>query len=203
MQSTAATVDAYLAELPEDRRAVLQAVREVILKNLDRDYEEGMQFGMIGYYLPHRVYPAGYHCDPKQPLPFACLASQKNYMSLYMMGVYGDDEQRQWFEKAWAKTGKRLDMGKSCIRFKKLDDLALDVIGQAIRKLPAKKYIAAYEAFAQARGKGSASKQGAASKGGTRRATKGSPQQPTRAAKTRPASAAARKPAKKATRRRT
>ena len=112
-------------------------MRKVILKNLDKDYEEGMQYGMIGYYVPHRVYPAGYHCDPKQPLPFACLASQKNYMSLYLMCVYGDTPLAKWFAAAWAKTGKKLDMGKSCVRFKKLDDLALDVIGEAIRRLPA------------------------------------------------------------------
>jgi len=205
MQSQAATVEAYLAELPEDRRAVLQAVRAVILKNLDRDYEEGMQYGMIGYYVPHRVYPAGYHCDPKQPLPFACLASQKNYVSLYMMGIYGDEAQRQWFEQAWAKTGKRLDMGKSCIRFRKLDDLALDVIGEAIRRLPAKKYVAACETFLQSRGKSGKSgarKQAAAAKGATQRAAKGSSKQPSRVAKAKSASAS-RKPAKKATRRRT
>jgi hypothetical protein len=96
---------------------------------------------MIGYYVPHRVYPAGYHCDPKQPLPFAGLASQKNYMSLYLMCVYGDSEHSRWFRQAWLQTGKKLDMGKACIRFKKLDDLALDCISEAIRRVPAKKYI--------------------------------------------------------------
>jgi hypothetical protein len=146
MQSKAATVDAYLKELPEDRRRALQAVRKVILANLDGDYEEGMQYGMIGYYVPHRLYPAGYHCDPKQPLPFACLASQKNYMSLYGMCLYGSGEHLQKFQKAWAKTGKKLDMGKSCIRFKKLDDLALEVIAEMIRSMPAKKWIKIYEA---------------------------------------------------------
>jgi hypothetical protein len=146
VQSKAATVDDYLAALPEDRRAVLTAVRDVIRKNLDRDYEEGMQYGMIGYYVPHRVYPAGYHCDPKQPLPFAGLASQKNYMSLYLMCVYGDTEHARRFQDAWKKTGKKLDMGKACIRFKKLEDLALEVIGDAIRRVPARKYIEHCEA---------------------------------------------------------
>src|SRR5579863_67059 len=141
MQSKATTVEQYLAELSEDRRTVLQAVRKVILANLDRDYEEGMQYGMIGYHVPHRVYPAGYHCDPKQPLPFAALASQKNYMSLYLMCVYGNSPHARWFQEAWAKTGKKLDMGKSCVRFKKVEDLALDVIGEAIRRVPAKNYI--------------------------------------------------------------
>jgi len=154
MQSKAATVAQYLAELPADRRAALEAVRKVILKNLDTKggYEEGMQYGMIGYYVPHRVFPAGYHCDPKQPLPFAGLASQKNYMSLYLAGVYcgcdggADTSDVTWFRNAWAKTGKKLDMGKACIRFKKVDDLALDVVGESIRRIPVKKYLAHYEA---------------------------------------------------------
>jgi len=142
MQSKAATVDQYLAELPEDRRRAVEAVRKVILANLDRDYEEGMHYGMISYYVPHRVYPAGYHCDPKQPLPFACLASQKNYLSLYLMCVYGEGTPlKEWFHQAWAKTGKKLDMGKSCLRFKRAEDLALDVIGEAIRRVPANRYI--------------------------------------------------------------
>jgi len=145
MQSKATTVRQYLAELPADRRAAIEAVRAVVIKNLDPLYEEGMQYGMIGFKVPHRVYPPGYHCDPKQPLPFACLASQKNYMSLYLGCVYGDTQLARWFQQAWAKTGKKLDMGKSCIRFKKVDDLALDVIGKAIRRVPARKYIAYYE----------------------------------------------------------
>ena len=146
MQSKATTVEQYLSELTEDTRRVLQAVREVILKNLDRDYEEGMQYGIIGYYVPHRVYPGGYHCDPKQPLPFASLASQKNYISLYLMCLYGDSDHSKWFQQAWAKTGKKLDMGKSCVRFKKLDDLALDVIAEAIKRVPAGRYVELYEA---------------------------------------------------------
>jgi hypothetical protein len=153
MQSKATTVEQYLAEQPEDRRKALEAVRQVILKNLDKDYEEGIQYGMIGYYVPHRVYPAGYHCDPKQPLPFANLASQKNYMSLYLMCVYGDSDLSRWFQQAWAKTGKKLDMGKACVRFKKLEDLALDVIGEAIRRVPAKTYIAHCEAASKTRTK--------------------------------------------------
>jgi len=146
MQSKAATVEQYLSSLPEDRRKAIEAVRQVVLKNLDKDYEEGIQYGMIGYYVPHRVYPPGYHCDPKQPLPFAGLASQKNYMSLYIMCVYGDSDHSRWFQEAWAKTGKKLDMGKSCLRFKKVDDLALEVIAEAIKRVPAQKYIAACEA---------------------------------------------------------
>ncbi|MDO8630473.1 MAG: DUF1801 domain-containing protein [Phycisphaerales bacterium] len=148
MQSKATTVRQYLAELPADRRAAIQAVREVILRNLDKDFEEGMSYGMIGFYVPHRVFPAGYHCDPRQPLPFANLASQKNHMALYLMSIYlGESEEEKRFRAAWAKTGKKLDMGKCCIRFKKLDDLALDVIGEAIRRVPVKTYIERYEAI--------------------------------------------------------
>lgn len=143
MQSQAKTVAEYLAELPEDRRRMIEAVRQVMLQNLDKDYEEGMQYGMIGYYVPHRVYPAGYHCDPKQPLPFAGLASQKNHVSVYLMSVYAGEE--TWFRQAWAKTGKKLDMGKCCVRFKKLEDVALDVIGAAVRRVPVQKYIEVYE----------------------------------------------------------
>ena len=153
MQSQAPSVQKYLAELTEERRAALTAVRDVIRKNLDRDYEEGMQYGMIGYYIPHRVYPSGYHCDPRQPLPFAGLASQKSHMSLYMMGLYigsdgggGENERTRWFQSEWKKTGKKMDMGKACIRFKKLDDLPLELIGEAVRRIPAKLYIADYEA---------------------------------------------------------
>lgn len=153
MQSKARTIEEYLRSLPPDRRAAIDAVRDTILRNLDAGYEEGMQYGMIGYYVPHHVYPKGYHCDPKQPLPFAALGSQKNYISLHLMCVYtGDSGQgpgaahAQWFREAWAQTGKRLDMGKACIRFKKAEDLALNVIGEAVRRVPAAKYIAVMEA---------------------------------------------------------
>jgi hypothetical protein len=152
MQSKSLSVQDYLASLPEDRRQAISAVREVILKNLDRDYEEGMTYGMIGYYVPHSVYPAGYHCNPKQPLCFANLGSQKNYMSLHLMCVYECEgggpasELARWFREAWARTGKKLDMGRACIRFRKAEDLALDVIAEAIRRMPAKAYIEFCEA---------------------------------------------------------
>lgn len=146
MPSKATTVDQYLAQLPPDRRAALSAVRDVIRRNLDADYEEGVQYGMIGYHVPHRVFPAGYHCDPKQPLPFAGLASQKNHMALYLMGCTGSAEHARWFRAEWAKSGKRLDLGKSCIRFRKLDDLCLRTIGRFVARIPVKKYVAACEA---------------------------------------------------------
>jgi len=151
MISKAATVKEYLASLPTDRRDALEKVRAVILKNLDKGFQEGMNYGMMGWSVPHSVYPAGYHCDPKQPLPFAGLASQKQHMSLYMMGMYmGTDAKTDspllaWFKDAWAKSGKKLDMGKACIRFKKLDDIPLDVIGEAFKRQTLKKYLEHYE----------------------------------------------------------
>jgi hypothetical protein len=150
MQSKAQTVEKYLAEIPEDRRRAIEAVRATILENLPVGYEEGMQYGMIGYFVPHSVYPPGYHCNPSQPLPYAALASQKNHMSIYLMCVYGDAEHAAWFEKAWKKSGKKLDMGKSCVRFKKLDDIPLAVIGEAIRRIPVSKFIEFYEQATQA-----------------------------------------------------
>jgi len=145
MQSAAKTVAQYLKELPPDRREAISTVRKVILDNLPKGYEECMNYGMIGYVVPHSLYPAGYHCNPEDPLPFANLASQKNYMSVYMMTVYGGDE--NWFREDYKKTGTKLDMGKSCIRFKKLDDLPLDLIGKAIARVPVDQYIARTEAI--------------------------------------------------------
>jgi hypothetical protein len=152
MQSAATSVDAYLDTLPDERRAMIVALRDVILANLDSGYREAMQYGMIGYAVPHDVFPAGYHCDPKQPLPFAALASQKNYVSLYLMSLYlgdscdGETAETTWFRDAWAKSGKKkLDMGKSCVRIKKLEDVPLDLIGEAVRRMPASLYIERYQ----------------------------------------------------------
>jgi hypothetical protein len=145
-QAKPETVAEYLAGLPPDRRSAIQAIREVILKNLDKGFAEGMQYGMIGYYVPHSLFPPGYHCDPKQPLQFASLGSQKNHMALYLMCVYGSPKQEAWLRAEWAKTGKKLDMGKSCIRFKKLDDLPLELIGRLIARITLKDFVAGYEA---------------------------------------------------------
>lgn len=146
MQSKATTVSQYLRSLPADRREAVSAVRETILANLGKGFEEGIQYGMIGYFVPHSVYPAGYHCDPQQPLPFAGLASQKNHIGLYLMCIYGDEGEESRFREAWTKAGKRLDMGKSCVRFKKLDDVPMDVVARTIKRVSAKQYIARYEA---------------------------------------------------------
>jgi hypothetical protein len=165
MQSSASTVADYIAELPDERRAIVEAVRMVILDNLDAGYVEHMGYGMIGYSVPHSLFPAGYHCNPEQPLPFAGIASQKNYVSVYLMGVYcgcvGDEEggEAAWFREAWAASGKKkLDMGKVCVRFKKLEDAALDVIGESIRRMPAQHYIERYQHVLAATPKGSRKK---------------------------------------------
>ena len=169
MQSKATTVREYLASLAPERRAAIEVVREVILRNLDSDYEEGMAYGMIGYSVPHRVYPDGYHCDPRLGLPFAALASQKNHMSLYLTGVCdcvdGMSGSVCWFHEAWAATGKKLERG--CIRFQKVEDLALDVLGEAIRSMPARLCIEKYEksrAMSASGSKGAGQKKAPASK---------------------------------------
>ena len=140
------TVKQYLDGLPEERRKALRKVRAAVNRGLPKGYKEGLQYGMIGWFVPHRLYPDGYHCDPKQPVPFVGLGSQKNYMSLYLMCVYGDPKQRTWFEKAWAKTGKKLDMGKSCVRFKKIEDLPLDLVSETVARVPVDAFLATYEA---------------------------------------------------------
>ena len=145
MQSKAKSVEEYLAALPEDRREVITAIREVIMKNLPKGYEEGMQWGMPSYFVPLSAYPAGYNCQPDQPLPFVGFASQKNHMAFYGFCIYMDEELKNRFVLDWKKSGKKLDMGKSCVRFKKLEDVPLKVIGDAVKRVPMKKYIKQYE----------------------------------------------------------
>ena len=152
MQSSATTPQQYLDSLPDERRTIVLALRDIILANMSPEYAEVMQYGMLSYVIPHSVYSAGYHADPKQPIPFVSLASQKNHLSLYLMGLYvgcaGMDEtgDAAWFREAWAASGKKkLDMGKACVRFKKLDDIPLDVIAETIRRMPAQHYLALYE----------------------------------------------------------
>ena len=180
MQSRAATVAEYLAELPDDRRAIVESVRQVILASKDSQIEEGMQYGMIGYFVPHTVYPQGYHCDPRQPLPYMALASQKNHCSLYMMFCYGAGDSEQWLRNAFRQAGKKLDMGKACIRFQKLDDLPLEVLAEAIRRIPAAAHIARYESvFAASQRPKSAGK-------GTKRPRATEPKNATKPRKTAP-----------------
>lgn len=143
MKSKATTVKQYLAELPPDRRAAIEAVRKIILKHLPKGYKEGMQWGMISYYVPLELYPAGYGENKNVPLPYVALASQKNYMALYLTNVYADGKEG-WFKEAYKKTGKKLDMGKGCVRFKKLDDLPLELVGKAVALMPVKTWIEIY-----------------------------------------------------------
>ncbi len=142
-QSKATTVKQYLKELPADRRKVIAAVRDVILENLPEGYEENMNWGSICYEIPLSTYPNTYN---KQPLAYAGLAAQKNHYGVYLMCVYGDPKREEKLKAAFKKAGKKLDMGKSCIRFKKLEDLPLDVIGRTIASVSPKAYIKKYEA---------------------------------------------------------
>ena len=164
MQSKAKTVQEYLKGLPDDRREAVEAIRKVVNKNLNKGFEEGMQYGMLAWFVPHSVYPDGYHCDTSQPLPFASVASQKNHIGIYLMCVYGHPEHHDWFVDAWKKTGKKLDMGKSCVRVKKIEDVPLDVLGKMIKRVKAKDYIAYYEAALKAPRKPAKKKPGAKKK---------------------------------------
>lgn len=145
MQSAAKTVSEYLAELPEDRQAAIKQIRAVIRKSLPKGYAETMQYGMITYVVPHKLYKAGYHCNPADALPYASLASQKNHMAVYLSSIYMMPALQQWLRDQYAGRGLKLDMGKSCIRFKKLEQLPLDVIGEVIAKVPVADFIMAYE----------------------------------------------------------
>jgi Domain of unknown function (DU1801) len=146
MQSQAATIAQYLAELPEDRRASVTTLHDLIVKKLPKGFEPQMSYGMIGYVVPHRLYPAGYHCDPKLPLPFMALASQKNSINLYHMGLYADPALLAWFQADHAKASPRkLDMGKSCIRYRKAEDMPLKLLGELAGKMTVTAWVALYE----------------------------------------------------------
>jgi len=145
MQSKARTVNEYIESLPDDRKKIITDIRKVILKNLPKGFEETMQYGMISYVVPHKTYPAGYHCNPKDALPFISLASQKNHIALYNMAVY-QGALHDWFVSEWKKSSdKKLDMGKSCIRFKKAEDVPLKLIGELSGKVTPKQWIEVYE----------------------------------------------------------
>ena len=143
MQSDATTVEAYLAELEPDRKTSVSAVRDVILENLPDGYEEVMQYGMISYVVPTSVLADTYN---GQPLMYAALASQKRHISLYLTNVYGDEGSAEWFRKRYAESGKKLNMGKSCVRFRKVEDLPLDVVGEAIALTPMDEFLEIYRA---------------------------------------------------------
>jgi hypothetical protein len=146
MQSKASTVEEYLNELPEDRIAAMLQLQKTIKKNLPKGFSEEMNYGMLGYVVPHKLYPAGYHCDPKLPLPFLAIASQKNFIAVYHMGIYADPELHDWFINAYAALNiGKLDMGKSCIRFKNPAKIPFDLIGQLVSKMSPQQWIAMYE----------------------------------------------------------
>ncbi len=146
MQSKAITVDEYVQSLPADRQEAINKLRKVIIKNLPKGYKEIMNYGMIGYVVPHSIYPNGYHCDPTLPLPFLGLASQKNNISFYHMGIYADPTLLDWFTKSYAKAvTTKLDMGKSCVRFKKPDQIPYQLIGELCTKMTVNDWIQLYE----------------------------------------------------------
>lgn len=146
MQSKATNVEDYLNELPEERVEPMMELRKVLKKNLPKGFSEGVDYGMPGFSVPHSLYPAGYHCDPKIPLPFIGFASQKNFIALYHMGIYADKDLLDWFVAEYPKHSKaKLDMGKSCIRFKKVDQIPYKLIGELAKKMTPKDWIALYE----------------------------------------------------------
>jgi hypothetical protein len=146
MQSKAATPEQYIAELPDDRRIAIEKLRKVVLANLPKGLKEVMIYGMLGYVVPHEIYPNGYHCDPKLPLGFFNIASQKNSINIYHMVLYADKDLHNWFVSEYPKHSKyKLDMGKSCVRFKKLDDIPYQLIGELIAKITVEQYIELYE----------------------------------------------------------
>lgn len=146
MQSKATNVNDYLAELPEERQQPMTRLRDTINAHLPKEFSEGMGYGMMGWSVPHSLYPAGYHCDPKVALPFLGIASQKNFIAVYHMGLYSSPELLEWFTTEYPKQVKtRLDMGKSCIRFKKFDQIPYDLIAELCTKMSADEWIARYE----------------------------------------------------------
>ena len=146
MQSKATTPEHYLAELPEDRKEAMLKLRNVIKDNLPKGFQEQMSYGMLGYVVPHSIYPNGYHCNPKLPLPFINLASQKNFIALYHMGIYANKNLLEWFLAEYPKHFKtKIDMGKSCLRFKKMDDIPFELIGELVKKMSVQDWISIYE----------------------------------------------------------
>lgn len=146
MTSDAKNPEDYINSLPEDRKIYIEKLRNVILKNLPKGFQEGMGYGMIGYSVPHSIYPKGYHCKPTDPLPFMGMASQKNSINFYHMGIYANKELYDWFVAEYPRySTRKLDMGKSCIRFKKFEEIPFDLIGELVTKISVEDWIATYE----------------------------------------------------------
>lgn len=147
MRYEADSPEHYLEQLPEDRKHAITELRKVILDNLPKGFEEALGYGMLGYVVPHALYPAGYHCNPKDPLPFINIASQKNFIALYHMGLYADPKLLAWFQEEFPKhSSRKLDMGKSCIRFKNVEHIPFKLIGELVTKMNPAEWIALYEA---------------------------------------------------------
>jgi uncharacterized protein YdhG (YjbR/CyaY superfamily) len=147
MTSTTSTIEQYINEAPEDRRAALQKIRTIILENLPEGFQEQISYGMIGYVVPHSIYPKGYHCTPELPLPFFSFASQKNSINFYHMGIYAKPELYDWFVSEYPKHSKqKLDIGKSCIRIKKPENIPFELIGELVKKMSVAEWIKTYEA---------------------------------------------------------
>ena len=146
MQSSAQTVEEYLNEIPQERKPYFMKLRETILKNIPEGFSEEMNYGMLGYVVPHSIYPNGYHCNPKLPLPFVGIASQKNFIALYHMGIYANPDLLDWFVSEFPKhSSQKLDMGKSCIRFKKPENIPYKLIGELASKITPQQWIEVYE----------------------------------------------------------
>jgi len=146
MQYKASSPEEYIKLLPEERKEPVKKLRQIILDNLPKGMEEQMSYGMLGFVIPHSIYPDGYHCDPKLPLPFMNLASQKNFIALYHMGMYAKNDLLVWFTEEYdKKCNYKLDMGKSCVRFKKMDDIPYDLIAELVQKMSTKEWISIYE----------------------------------------------------------
>ena len=146
MQSKSNNVTDYLKELPEDRKIPMNKLREIIIGNLPNGFVEQMSYGMIGYVVPHSTYPKGYHCNPKSPLPFVNIASQKNFIAFYHMGIYANPQLLDWFVDEFPKySNQKLDMGKSCIRFKKMEQIPFNLIAELMRKISVDEWIKCYE----------------------------------------------------------
>lgn len=146
MPSSINSVDEYIDLQPADRKDVLTKLRNILLQNLPQGFEERMSYGMVGYVVPHSIFPAGYHCDPKLPLPFLNIANQKNFIALYHMGLYADKNIYDWFVAEYPKHAKtKLDMGKSCIRLKKMDDIPFELIAELAKKMTVKDWISTYQ----------------------------------------------------------
>lgn len=147
MKIEATSVGDYINQLPPERKEAIIKLREVILKNLPHGFVEEINYGMIGYVVPHSIYPSGYHCDPNLPLPFMNIANQKNFIGFYHMGIYSQPELHDWFINTWPNhSSRKLDMGKSCVRLKKIDEIPYELIGELASKMTPEKWIEIYEA---------------------------------------------------------